>query len=301
MIWLLFALAGALFDSLYSATSKKLLKQANVFVIGSGAMFSSFVILIIVSFVVGFPAITDPMFIYYVIGSAFLDMIGISLFLKAIQSSDISLVLPFSSFTLVFLIIISFFVLGELPSAAGIAGIVLIFAGSYIINLKAGSGLNPSTGSTALSGFKLSSPLRDMARNRGIMYMMLFTIIAAFVVTINKLFIIGSDQFFGPAINSFFIGVFFLAAAILSGESVLLHYKKSGHKLFLLGSLNAVMRMFIATALLLQIAPYVISLKRFSIIFGVVWGYLMFKERGAVYRFWGAVIMLLGIILISVF
>ena len=105
MLWLLFALAGALFDSLYSATGKKLLKNTNIFLVGSGAMFSSSAILFVVSFIVGFPVITDPLFIYYVVGSAFLDMIGISLFLKAIKESDMSLVLPFSSFTLIFLII----------------------------------------------------------------------------------------------------------------------------------------------------------------------------------------------------
>ena len=302
MIWLLFALMGALFDSLYSATSKKLLKQADVFVVGSGAMFSSFVVLIIVSFLAGFPAITDPLFIYYIIASAFLDMVGISLFLKAIKESEISLVLPFSSFTLVFLVVVSFFVLGELPSAAGIAGILLVFLGSYIVNLKAGPGPSSSTGLTTLSVYsKLYSPIREMARNRGIIYMLLFTVVSAFVVTMNKLFIMGSDQFFGPAINSLFIGVFLLAAALLSGKRVFVYYRKSGHSLFLLGSLNAVMRMFLATALLLQIAPYVISVKRFSIIFGVLWGYLLFKEKAAARRFWGAIIMLLGIILISVF
>ena len=42
MLWLLFALAGALFDSLYSATGKKLLKNTNIFLVGSGAMFSSY-------------------------------------------------------------------------------------------------------------------------------------------------------------------------------------------------------------------------------------------------------------------
>jgi drug/metabolite transporter (DMT)-like permease len=60
MIWLLFALIGALFDSLYSSASKKLLKQTNVFVLGSGAMFSASIVLFMVSFVVGFPTITDP-------------------------------------------------------------------------------------------------------------------------------------------------------------------------------------------------------------------------------------------------
>jgi len=172
----------------------------------------------------------------------------------------------------------------------------------YIVNLKAGPGPSSSTGLTTLSVYsKLYSPIREMARNRGIIYMLLFTVVSAFVVTMNKLFIMGSDQFFGPAINSLFIGVFLLAAALLSGKRVFVYYRKSGHSLFLLGSLNAVMRMFLATALLLQIAPYVISVKRFSIIFGVLWGYLLFKEKAAARRFWGAIIMLLGIILISVF
>lgn len=286
MIWLLFALIGALFDSLYSATGKKLLRNSNVFLVGSGASFSSSLVLFIVSYVVGFPVITDPMFMYYVIGSAFLDMITISLFLKAIKESDISLVLPFSSFTLVFLIAIAFIVLGELPTLGGITGILLIFVGSYIINLKAGLDLKP---------------FKEITKHRGIMYMLLFSVTGAIVITINKLFLLSSDQFFGPAINSFFIGLFFFIAALVSGEKVLKHYRKFKGKLFLMGLINAIMRMFLGSAYLIQIAPYVISVKRSSIIFGVIWGRIFFKEKSTIYRLWGAIIMLVGIILIALF
>ena len=50
-----------------------------------------------------------------------------------------------------------------------------------------------------------------------------------------------------------------------------------------------------------QKAGYVVALRQFSIVLGVVLGFLLFKERGAFIRITGSCIICLGIILISVF
>lgn len=53
------------------------------------------------------------------------------------------------------------------------------------------------------------------------------------------------------------------------------------------------------TAITLALVAYVISLKRLSTVFGVLWGKLLFKEKDFKDRLIGAVIMAAGVILIA--
>jgi uncharacterized membrane protein len=46
---------------------------------------------------------------------------------------------------------------------------------------------------------------------------------------------------------------------------------------------------------------YMISVKRLSILFGVIYGVIFFKETNIKERFLGATVMVLGIIMITVF
>jgi uncharacterized membrane protein len=46
---------------------------------------------------------------------------------------------------------------------------------------------------------------------------------------------------------------------------------------------------------------YMVSVKRLSILFGVLYGVMFFKETNIKERFLGATVMVLGIILISIF
>jgi len=52
-------------------------------------------------------------------------------------------------------------------------------------------------------------------------------------------------------------------------------------------------------AINLTLVAYVISIKRLSIIFSVIFGFLLFKEKGFKERLTGAIIMVLGVILIT--
>lgn len=55
------------------------------------------------------------------------------------------------------------------------------------------------------------------------------------------------------------------------------------------------------TAVSLTLVAYVISIKRISAIFGVIFGYLIFKEKGIKERLLGAIIMVLGVAIITLF
>ena len=48
----------------------------------------------------------------------------------------------------------------------------------------------------------------------------------------------------------------------------------------------------------LTLVAYVIAIKRTSVCFGVLWGHLIFHEKGMKERLTGAVVMVLGVVLI---
>ena len=52
------------------------------------------------------------------------------------------------------------------------------------------------------------------------------------------------------------------------------------------------------TAISLTLVTYVIAIKRTSVIMSVLWGAIIFKEKGIKERLVGAVIMVLGVVLI---
>ena len=56
-------------------------------------------------------------------------------YLRAIQVSPLSLTMPFMAFTPLFVIGTGWLFLDELPSVAGMSGVVLVVAGAYALNL----------------------------------------------------------------------------------------------------------------------------------------------------------------------
>jgi uncharacterized membrane protein len=56
------------------------------------------------------------------------------LFQRALSISPVSLTVPYLSFTPAVLLITSYFMLGEVPEAAGVLGVVIMTAGAYGLN-----------------------------------------------------------------------------------------------------------------------------------------------------------------------
>lgn len=52
-------------------------------------------------------------------------------------------------------------------------------------------------------------------------------------------------------------------------------------------------------AISLILVAYVISIKRVSVVFCVLWGHFIFKERGIKERLAGTSVMVLGVVLIT--
>ena len=145
-----------------------------------------------------------------------------------------------------------------------------------------------------------------------------------FAVSINfdKIAMLNSDPFFGMALTVFSIGSAFILMAAFSCYSV--HSLSSprtaekGHQAprsgfpeflhrntfaltVLIGAFVAIEAASINVAYTMQIVPYVIAIKRLSIIFVVLYGTLIFSEDETVKRLMGAAMMVAGAVIIVLF
>jgi len=287
MVWFILSLIGAFLDATYYMFLKKYLKNIDQYVLASGVYLFTFVILITISLIKGLPAIQEGFFLALSI-TVGINLIAVTLLLKALKTTDLSLTVPMMSFTPAFLILTSFLILGEFPSLIGIAGIVLIVIGSYVLNLNA-------------KKKGLFYPLKELFRNKGMLFMLIVAFLFSISSNYDKLTVLKSDTVFSSSMFCLFLGLLFLFISMGKKKPVLNVYQDKFYKFLLIAIILSAGAIAINSALTMQIVPYVLSIKRISIIFSVLYGFWIFKEKHLLNRAVGAVIMLLGAITIIAF
>lgn len=307
MLWFVLSIIGATADAGYYISVKNFLQTTDPHILAAGGYSCTGIILLLISWIHGFPAIGDD-FAGALIASSALGIFAILLSFAALKHTDISLAVPMISFTPFFLILTAFLLLHELPSPLGIAGIVTIVAGSYVLNLSS-------------SHKKLADPFRAIVTNRGVVFMLIVSLIYAVAINFDRIIVANSDPVFGSSIACLVLGLSFVVISVAtrlrdrkSSKSLseqggpqkrgvapetapVLHY---AGPFALLGVLLSVAAVSINSAYTLQIVPYVIAIKRMSIIITVLYGAFVFREDEVVRRVAGAALMVAGAVLIVV-
>lgn len=287
MVWFLFAILGALSDATYYASIKKLVKELDQYVLASGVFLSASVVLFLISYVVGLPAI-GPGFYSAVLVTVILNIASAILYFKALKVTDLSLAMPMVAFTPVFLIFTSFVLLNEFPTLYGMAGIFLIVLGSYVLN-------------TGKNKAGLLDPFKEIIRNKGILFMLFVAFLYSISSNFDKIVVLNSDPVFGSSMVFLMLGLSFLFISFAKKREVVKAYRENAHKFILVGMVIAFVAIPINIAFTMAIVPYVISLKRLNILFSVLYGGLLFKEKDIAKRLFGALLMVVGTILIIIF
>ncbi len=282
MMWLLLSLLNAFFESMKGVFSKKGLAKMDEYVMAWSMRFFSLVITIPLLLFFGIPDI-GSLFLPFLVLNSMMQVFTTVLFMKAIKHSDLSIVSPMITFTPLFLLISSPLMLGEFPSTFGILGIVLIVLGSYMLNLKE-------------RHHGLMAPFRALMSEKGPRYMLIVAVLFSITANIDKVGVLDSS----PVM--WVVAVNLLTAALLTPMMLARKgrdFKKSLPYLVPVGIISGLSLMFQMTAITMTLVPYAISVKRTSVIMSVLFGGIIFKEKGVRERLLGAVIMVLGVILIT--
>lgn len=286
-MWVILALVAAIASATQDVFGKKLLVQGtSLYILGGFQYFLGGILLLSISFSQGFPRVT-LVFVVAVATTVMLNVAAQMLQFRALKHGDISLVSPMLAFSPIFLVFTSYIILGEKPSAFGFLGIMVIVTGSYILN----GGMNKSP----------RSILRAVKENPAGISMLIVTFILSISSNFDKIAITQTSALFAAAVVDSILGLIFFTLAFSLGNRRFPSGLATVNILLIVGVglITSIAVWASNAALALQIVPYVISVKRLSVVFAVLFGMLIFKERNIPERFFGAVVMLLGVILIA--
>ena len=287
MYWLFLSLASGISVAVKNVITRKLVFQTDRWVIlYSKYLFVSLFALLLISFT-GIPEI-KPAFYYSITIASILDVIAAWCFLNAIASAQLAKTFPLVAFTPIFATGTSFFVLGETPSVLGLAGILLIVCGAYLLraeSIKVG----------------ILEPIKLLLKEKGQRQMLMAAFLFSFLAVFFKKAILNSSPFFAfgvtQLLSTLFLTVFFLKKKTLGA---LLRKTANNFKLLFIASIVGFLAgLTLFAAFQLGLAAYVVSVKRISILFTIVLGYIFFREDHIIRSLLIGSIMVLGILLIS--
>lgn len=215
-----------------------------------------------------------------------LEILAITLYMKAIKASPLSLTLPFLALSPVFMIFTSSIMLGERPDRYGIMGILLTATGAYMLHANT-------------TRYGLLEPFRAIMQEKGSVYMIIVAFIFSITSNLGKLAVIHSSPLFFTAVYFPLLALAIFPMCLWKNygkiKKLILHGKLFG----LIGLSMACVSITHYLAINIAAVPYVISLKRTSLLIGVIYGAIWFKETNIKERLIGSIIMTAGVLIIT--
>jgi len=287
MTWVLFAFLTALFRSLTDIAGKFGLKNMDEYIVAWALNFFALPLLLPILFFIEIPEIT-PAFWLAISVSGSLNVATAILYLRAIKLADLSLVIPLSTFTPLFLLITSPLIVGEFPNLFGFIGILLIVAGSYLLNIK-----EKKKG--------LLAPFKALLNNKGAQLMLLVAFIWSITSNFDKIGLQNSSPIFYGIIINVAITIGVTPFMLIKSKQNIKQIPKNMKILIPVGLFHGMMLIFHMVAISMTLVAYLISIKRTSALISVLFGTMLFKEKGLKERALGAIIMILGVLCITLF
>jgi drug/metabolite transporter (DMT)-like permease len=218
-----------------------------------------------------------------------LEILAMGLYLLAIRDSPLHLTLPYLAFTPVLNVITGWLVLGETISSQGLCGILLVVGGAYLLNIRQ---LKPHN--------NVLAPFSAITRERGSRLMLTVASIYSLTSVAGKgAMMYATPESFG-ALYFALIGSALAAGTALYQPANLRVLAHQPAKTLVVGGLMAIMIVTHFLALSLVEVAYMIAVKRTSLLFAILLGALMFKERHLAQHLGAGGLMVAGVALILI-
>ncbi len=285
MAWITLSLLTALMVSSHDAWVKKFFSHLSAFDMLAYPLAYSCPMFTAAALLAPMPPLDATFYINFALC---LPINGLSLlfYMKAIKISPLSLTIPYLAFSPVFIIGTGFVFLGEMPDFWGVAGIVVTCLGSYILNI------DPKSRS-------FLAPFKAVFKEPGSWIMLIVSLLFAFSAVIGKKAMLHSSPVFFTmsffAVHNFVIVVLLLALGTVKTGNL----REAPMKGAAAGLLLFFHALFHGWAVVLTKTAYMISMKRLSVLFSIIYGGLLFKEDNLLIRFTGAAFMVMGAVMIS--
>ena len=286
MGWIAFAILTALLRSFTDVAGKLGLKNIDEYLVAWSMFLFALPFIGVLLLFTEIPEIGPNFWIALLVGGI-MNVLTNLLYMKAIKLSDLSITIPMTTFTPLFMLLTSPIIIGEFPDIFGIIGIVLIVSGSYILNFK-----------EKKKGY--FAPFKALVREKGPRLMLLVAFIWSITSNFDKIGIQNSSVFFWAASVNAFITLGFIPVVMIFSRDKKHQIRKNFKTLSGIGLLHGLMIVFQMIAVSLTLVAYVISIKRTSAAFSVIFGSMFFKEKGLRERLLGVFIMIAGVVFITI-
>jgi len=225
-------------------------------------------------------------FWWWIVGLVPLELFAMLLYSLAIRDSALYLTLPYLAFTPVINVVTGNLILGETVSPDKLVGILLVVFGAYLLNSKKHAFTHPK---------HLLLPLLSIVSEKGSRLMLVAAIVYSFTSVLGK----GAMQYVEPKhFGAFYFSVIGITGLLLTllikpKSFVAIYHRPISTLAVALFMSVMVISHFMAIALV-EVA-YMITVKRTSLLFGMVLGALMFSEKGLVQHFVAGMLMVIGV------
>lgn len=219
-----------------------------------------------------------------------LEILAMLMYMKAIRDYPLALTVPYLAFTPVLVVITGWLVLHETVSGSGLFGILLVVAGSWLLNFEHAD---------RLSWRRLTAPLKAIVVNPGSRLMLATAAIYAVTSVGGK----AAMQWMPPQqFGAFYFAVLGAITLLLFGVTHPESLRVRRHGLWPLLIVAGLMALMVVThflALAQVEAAYMIAVKRTSLLFGMLYGAMLFGERHLGRHLLAGALMIAGVAVIG--
>lgn len=228
-------------------------------------------------------------FYFVIFLAAILDAVAFITLAKAVAKTPLSLVAPVFALAPLLSTIFAFLALGERPAQGKLLAIILIVFGGYVIHIN-----------DIQKG--IARPILDFFKEGGVRLAFFVTILWSITPVLQKSAILSSNPHSPPYtwfVESIFLMLFLFPFIIRHKE--IRKILRSGDILwfFLLGIFGTLGQIAGFTSMSLVNIGYFVSVTNLSILFSVILGVFILKEKHSKERLLGALIMVVGTILLA--
>lgn len=288
-MWIIFSLLTAIFTSCVDVISRKILKTISPYVLSWAYITFSIPFLVIFFLIKPESLDVNPLpFWAAAVASALTLTVSTIFYFKALESSELSISIPMLTLTPALLLVTSPLMLGEFPAPLGLFGVLMIVVGAYFLNLQS---------------YKkgIFAPFKSLLDEKGARYMLITAVLFSVGANIDKIGVLNSSPIIWAITLNGVLSLFLLPIMIKKKPDFAGQISKNLIPLLAVGMCFAAALAFQMTALQWNIVPYIIAIKRMSVFFSSLLGFVLFRERNMRDRMAGVLLMVAGVFLISFF
>jgi drug/metabolite transporter (DMT)-like permease len=293
MMWIALSIVAAIFFSLRQVVIKRLLHDVNIYLMALAYRVFGliFILPLLIVYPLTFPANWTFWKITFI--TSLLTAIASLLQIKAIQKYELSLSVPFLSFVPLFMILPVFMLYHELPGAIALVGVLLLSVGSVVLSGRKNQGV--------------LSIVSNMLTNRGSLYFLGVAFIFSITSTLDRSAIAAAGQsafvytFYWHVMSALFFSFIFFHVKKYRQYAIELKTRFKGFLLQGLLGMTAFISQMLAIVAARTVEANVLYIKAITLvqlIISVLFGIYLFKEKHASNKIIGAIIMIIGAVVL---